>query len=87
MKQQNFEFIKKINPESGGAFFKGRRKAKRTLALKTPVHLVLKSEKARGQFSFVNHQRHLEQAIDRLSVKHGVKIYGKAVNSKKFWSI
>lgn len=38
------------------------------------MHLVIKSSKAIGRLSFLNHQRHLHQALSRSATKWGVQI-------------
>jgi hypothetical protein len=79
-KQQSFSFIEPIKKDFGGSLLRGKRKSKRPLSFKKPMHFVLKSTKARGPLSFVNHLRKVESAITEASQKSQVKIYGKAVN-------
>ncbi|MGE0632455.1 MAG: transposase [Pseudobdellovibrionaceae bacterium] len=66
--------------EFGGSLLLGKRKSKRPFSTKRPIHLTLKSEKARGIFSFVNHRRSIEELILKVSKQYGIKIYDKAVN-------
>ncbi len=80
VKQQNFYFFKKLPNECGGSQALNKRKSQRTLSGKVPIHLVLRSDKAKGVYSFVNHQMVLSKLITRLGKKHGVKIYAYAIN-------
>ncbi len=80
MNQQNFYFLTKLPKESGGSQALKKRKVQRTLSGKSPIHLVVRSDKAKGIYSFVNHQTTLNKLIIRLGKKHGIKIYAHAVN-------
>ncbi len=42
--------------------------------------MVIKSEKAKGNFSFVNHQSAMVRAISAASKKWNITVYDKAVN-------
>lgn len=44
------------------------------------MHIVLKSTKAIGIYSFVNHSRKIEQVIFSTSRDRQIKVYGKAIN-------
>ena len=44
------------------------------------MHIVLKSTKARGIHSFVNHRYKIETVISTTSAENQIIIYGKAVN-------
>lgn len=59
----------------------GKRKEARPLSTKNPLHLILKSEKARGIFSFINHRSSIESAIAKTSVRFKIKVYDKSVNN------
>jgi REP element-mobilizing transposase RayT len=58
----------------GGDLQIGKRKVARPLATNRPIHLVLKSTKAKGSLCFLNHQSHLDRTIKHLSKKWGVSI-------------
>ncbi|MGE0763812.1 MAG: transposase [Bdellovibrionales bacterium] len=80
MKQQElFRVSKKV--WHGGHKQKGRRKTARPLAAKTWLHLVLKSERARGHWSFLKTQnkRVVSQVLTTQSRRFGVQI-GEWVN-------
>ncbi len=80
MNQQAFNFLTKLPKECGGSQALNKRKCKRVLAVKSPIHLVLRSDKAKGIYSFVNHQATLNKLITRLAKKHRIKIYSYAIN-------
>jgi REP element-mobilizing transposase RayT len=61
----------------GGSFIVGKRKSMRPINAKVPMHLVLRSSLARGEWSFLRRQNALfiARLVARLSKKHEVKIY------------
>ncbi len=66
--QQAFDFFKKqIVKTFGGQLLQNKRKSKRPLSVNAPIHLVIKSEKAKGDLSFVNHQSVIVRAISTIS--------------------
>jgi REP element-mobilizing transposase RayT len=71
-----FQNSKDINARviHGGARTKGRRKTKRPLSTKHVMHLVLKSKKATGRYSFFNHQKAIHQILNKYSKRYGVQI-------------
>lgn len=79
MKKQ-LSLLKPLSKEFGGSLLIGKRKSKRPLSTKSPIHLVLKSKKAKGRLAFVNHRSHLEKCISIISKRYGVIIYEKALN-------
>jgi REP element-mobilizing transposase RayT len=60
----------------GGAETRGKRKLERPLSTKGWVHLVLKSDKARGQYGFLLPKNHLivHQIVQLKANKFGVRI-------------
>jgi hypothetical protein len=62
--------------QHGGASTKGRRKLERPLSKKRPLHLVLKSDKAKGQLSFlaVKNRTWVQQLLYSKAKRFGVKI-------------
>ena len=61
----------------GGALLKGNPKEKRPLTLKTPLHLVLKSQKAFGPSSMLAkaHAKKIDQLVRKQAAACGIKIY------------
>lgn len=79
-KQESFSFFNPLQKNFGGSLLKGKRKTKRPLSFKRPMHIVLKSTKAKGIYSFVNHTRKIEEIISSTSQEKKIKVYGKAIN-------
>jgi len=77
---QQLSFLPKQSMEFGGSLLKGKRKSKRPLTKKNPIHFVLKSEKAKRNLSFVNHKSSLEKIIARVCKDHHIKLYEMAIN-------
>jgi REP element-mobilizing transposase RayT len=66
-----------LNPTAfGGDLQKGKRKTKRPLSTKKPMHVVIKSA---GLVFAVRTWRHRE-ALQKASIKYGVKVYGSVFN-------
>lgn len=63
--------------QHGGTQNKGHRKLERPLSTIRPIHLVLKSNKAKGQMSFLTHKNKsfIESLIKEKAKKFGVKIH------------
>jgi len=64
----------------GGVIRKGKRKSARPIATKKPMHVVLRSTKAVGRFSFLlpKHVRLIEALIKAAQKRFHVKVYEKA---------
>ena len=77
MAKKQFSFIKPVKNQFGGALLKGNPKSKRPLSLKSPLHLVLKSQKAFGPSSMLAkaHVKEIDQLVRRQATACGVKIY------------
>jgi REP element-mobilizing transposase RayT len=69
--------LKQVASQFGGALLKGNPKEKRPLTLKTPLHLVLKSQKAFGPSSMLAkaHAKKIDQLVRKQASACGVKIY------------
>ena len=60
--------------EYGGLETKGHRKLERPLATKKWIHLILKSDKAKGQYSLLKHKIMAKQLLDEKARKFHVRI-------------
>jgi len=62
--------------QHGGVNTKGRRKLERPLSSRKWIHLVLKSDKAKGKLSFLNpkNAQNIKQILKKQANKFGVKI-------------
>ncbi len=67
----------------GGALLYKKRKSRRPLSKKASIHLVLRSEWAMGNDSFLAKRNHLaiKHILMRFSKKFGVRIYQQAISS------
>jgi REP element-mobilizing transposase RayT len=77
MKQKQFSFLKPNSPSFGGDLQKGKRKTFRPIDPKAPIHLVLKSSRAKGEWSML-HQHHktkIRDLSEKLAKENGIKIY------------
>jgi hypothetical protein len=83
-KQISFDFIKDCKKEYGGSLLVSKRKAKRPLSTKQPVHLILRGECPK-LFSPGNHK--LEFQLVKLAAKYGIKIYHKSFNWTHFHAL
>jgi REP element-mobilizing transposase RayT len=72
MKQ--YSLFQNAPPVHGGELAKGRRKNRRPLAKKRPIHLVLKAKREFGQG-----RQAVVQETKRLAAKFGLKIYDLAL--------
>lgn len=80
MKQMKL-FSEKIMKEFGGNLSSvGKRKGARPLVFSKPMHLVLKTSKAKGKYAFSPTDHRLKQLIQKMGYKFGVKIYSVAQN-------
>lgn len=75
-------FSEKIVKEFGGnlSSSKGKRKTARPLTFSKPMHLVLKSAKARGKYAFSPTDHRITRLIQKMGRRFGVKIYSSAQN-------
>src|SRR5437016_14010088 len=64
-------------PFHGGAYAMGKRKTRRPYDSKRPIHLVLRSERARGELSMLRfrNRNHIHNIGHRFAVKFGGCVY------------
>ena len=80
MKQMKL-FTEKVVKEFGGSLSKsGKRKVARPLVFSRPVHLVLKTSKAKGRYAFSPTDHRLKSLIQKMGQRFGVRIYSMAQN-------
>jgi REP element-mobilizing transposase RayT len=81
MKQMKL-FSEKVVKEFGGSLSKnkGKRKVARPLVFSKPMHLVLKTSKAKGQFAFSPTDHRVKSLITKMGQRFGVKIYSTSQN-------
>lgn len=75
MKQTSF--IPPFSSAFGSELLEGKRKSARPLCSQRPIHIVIRSQKARGKYSFANHRRRLDEQLQRCARKWGIKVYAR----------
>ncbi len=65
----------------GGRFLHEKRRGRRPLSTREPIHLIMRSSWAKGAHSFTQprNKRAIESLIHTLAQKYGVRIYRKAI--------
>jgi REP element-mobilizing transposase RayT len=76
MRKKQLDFFNLTIPKSafGGSHLKSHPKCARPISCKDLMHVVLKSEKAKGALSFARIEREIQQLARKLGLKLGVKI-------------
>ena len=77
MKQHTF--FRPTRKEHGGALSHQKRRSKRLLSIKDPIHLTLRSDLAFGARSLMKHQNLIRHVIQKFSKRFNVKVYRHAI--------
>lgn len=77
MKQTSFGFMNSYKKEFGGSLLFGKRKQRRPLSTKHPIHLVIKSDEKN---LFFPGNRSLEKLIQSTAKEFNIKLYDLALN-------
>src|SRR5712675_1570641 len=64
-----------VRTEHGGAVRKGRRKLARPVSTRRPMHVVLSSRRALGEWSLRRHERAVKEALRAMARRHDVRVY------------
>jgi|SRR6185312_1619615 len=70
---------KKRKTEHGGVFAVGRRRSKRPMEIKKPLHVTLRSPLAVGRRSLMKNHNLVERIIKKASRRFHIRIYEKAI--------
>ena len=81
MKQLNFFKNTTKQNEFGGSLSVGKRRTVRPLSIKKPLHLVLKSEFARGPRSLIRHRQLIDKIVQKAKRRFNIKVYEFAIVS------
>jgi REP element-mobilizing transposase RayT len=77
MRQTGFSFLKNYRKEFGGSLNVGKRKSRRPLSTKKPMHLILKSSRKKV---FHPANKDLNEILRSDAKKFGIQIYDLAIN-------
>lgn len=77
MKQLKMNFNQNYKREFGGELLLNKRKSKRPLSIKKPIHLVIRSEQAKV---FTPWNFSLETFVHKLALQFNIKIYDLSLN-------
>jgi REP element-mobilizing transposase RayT len=66
--------------EHGGSRSRGKRKTRRPLTTRQSLHVVLKSQRAKGRRALIRHARYIRTRIQTAARKFNVRVYGKAIH-------
>jgi REP element-mobilizing transposase RayT len=77
MRQIGFSFLKQYKKEFGGTLLVGKKKTKRPLSTRHPIHLILKSNKAK---LFHPQNCDMSRILKADAKRFGIQIYDLAVN-------
>ena len=80
MQRKQLELLEKQPKAYGGELLKTRkgRTGPRPLATRDTMHLVLRSTKAKADWSFRKHDRRIREIIEKFSHRYGVKVLSLA---------
>jgi REP element-mobilizing transposase RayT len=84
MKQQPLFKLKNEPKKFGGSLLQGKRKTKRPLSVKKPLHLVLRTEEKRHKILFSPKDKRLIMLIRDSADRYQIRIYNFAVNWNHF---
>jgi hypothetical protein len=70
-----FKEMQKKQFAFGGSQLKSNPKEKRYISTREAMHLVLRSDRAKGAHSFLRRSKHARELIYKISEKYGVRIY------------
>jgi hypothetical protein len=78
MKQ--LRLLKRQDSDYGGELFKTRagRSRPRPLSTTESIHLVLRSDRAKKEWSFTRHRKKIDEITGRFAKKYGVRVYSYA---------
>lgn len=75
MKPKQPSFLPRPLVEHGGDLAKGKRKVRRPFNPKNPIHLSMRSSRARGSWSLLRHKHQVLAQLQMISQKRGIRVY------------
>lgn len=77
MPPKQLSFLPRLQPEHGGELVRGRRKTARAIDPKASMHIVLRSTRARGEWSMLSarNRDRVDTLVRRIAARHGQRLY------------
>ncbi len=79
MRQLKLNIGDNSSREHGGSLHVGRRRTRRPLSTKEPIHLVLKSDFATGARQLTEHRQIFERVLKKAARLYRIRVYGKGL--------
>ena len=76
---RQISFWKKPSTAHGGRKVRGKRKTARPIATKECMHVIMHSDRARGQWALDKHRKEIEALIAKTAERFGIKVRGRQV--------
>jgi REP element-mobilizing transposase RayT len=75
---RQFSFWKAGVKTHGGALSIGRAKSARPIATKKPMHVILRSSRAKGEWSLLRRSKEIESILERTAKRFHIRVYRSA---------
>lgn len=75
MKGRQLSFLPRSEKQHGGDYRKGKRKVRRPFHPKLPLHITLRSSRARGAWSLLKHRWKVTEILQKTSDRHAIRAY------------
>ena len=77
MHGRQLSFLPKPPIEHGGSLVEGKRKGVRPVDPKSTHHIVMRSSRARGEWSMLHpkHRKNVDECAQAIAKRHGIKLY------------
>ncbi len=79
MRQLKFDIGDNPNKEHGGSLLVGKRRKRRPLSTKHPIHLILKSDFAYGARMLTRHRNVIEKVLSKAVKLYRIRIFKKSI--------
>ena len=76
---QQKSFFKSSRKAHGGHLSLNKRRCRRPINIRTPFHIVLRSDLAKGSRSLIKHKILVRRVMQKASKKFGIQVYKKAI--------
>lgn len=85
-RQYQYSLLPSIKPEFGGSLNSGKRKSRRPLTTRKPMHVVFRSSMAKGDLSFLRPKNNqvIRRILSEETKRKGICTYRLSINSNHF---